>query len=217
MIKRYILTFGGFLLLAMIYLLTLIPLQMVRADLANPTYMKALIVWGALVLLSLGPALSLLIKKIWVFHGTGQAISIKKLQASLLAVNDMHVPLRIKKKRKRLVAGWRYDDPEWCERMAVENISRLYELRLQFNENTNTVTLSDYSRRVNFALCPIRIKTGLFAVPRLFFNIKIKKKYQIDQYNKLLPIDYKFKADEIKSPLVNTILGRGWNVQFSLL
>ena len=217
MIKRYTLTFAGFFLLAMIYLLTLVPLQIVRADLTNPTYMKALIVWGVLVLISLGPALSLLIKKIWVFHGKGRAITIKKLQSSLLAVNEMHVPVRIKKKGKRLIAEWRYDDPEWCERMAAENISRLYELRLLFNENTSTVTLSDRSRRVNFALCPIRIKTGLFSMPRLFFNINIRKNHQIEHYNNLLPIDYKFKAGEIKSPLVNTILNQGWNVQFSLL
>lgn len=217
MIKRYILTFGGFLLLAMIYLLTLVPLLIVRTDLANPTYMKAFIVWGVLVLISFGPALSLLIKKIWLFHGKGRATTAKKLRAFLFSVNEMHMPIRIKKKGKRLVAEWRYDDPEWCERMAAENISKLYEFYLAFNENTNTVTLSDRSRRVNFALCPIRIKTGLFARPRLFFSIKTGKNFTFEQYNKLLPTDYLFNPSEIKSPVVNTILDQGWNVQLSLL
>jgi hypothetical protein len=217
MIKRYIFTLGGFLLLAVIYLFTLVPLLVVRADLASQTYMRALIVWGILVLISLGPALSLLIKKIWFFQGKGRAITMKKLRASLLAVNDMNVPVRVKKKGRRLLAEWRYDDPEWCERMAAEKVSRLYELCLRFNENTNTVTLSDHSRRVNFALCPIRIKTGFFSLPRLFFNIKIKKGSQLEPYSNLLPVDYRFKAAEIKSPMVNTILGQGWNVQFSLL
>lgn len=217
MIKRYFLTFGGFCLLAAIYLLTLLPLLMVRGDLANQTYIKALAVWGLLVLLSLGPALSLLLKKIWFFHGTGEPVSLKKLRASLMEVNEMHVPVRIEEKGKRLIAEWRYDDPSWCERMAEKNVTRLYELRLGFDENTRTVTLADRSRRVDLDLCPIRVKTGFLAVPRLFFAVKTGKNQGIEKYKEVAPSDFQFKPGEIKSPLVNTILAQGWNVRFALI
>lgn len=217
MIKRYTLTFCGFVLLALIYLLTLVPLLIARGDLTNATYMRALIAWGVLMLASLLPALSLLVQKIWFFHGHGRAVSEKKLRATLLGLNEKHIPLRIKKKGKRLMTEWRYDDPEWCERMAAENVTRLYELTFRFNENTNTVILSDRFRRVDFSLAPVRIKRGLFARPGLLFNIKNRKGTGVEQYTNMLPVDYRFRANEIKSPLANTILSLGWNVQISLL
>lgn len=217
MIKRYLLTFMGFFILATGYLFTLLPLLMVRSGLSNQTYLEALAVWGVLVLLSLGPAVSFLLRKIWFFEGTEQSVSLEKLRSTLLEVNKMHGPVRVRKKGKRLIMEWRYDDPAWCERMAAENMSGLYELRLAFNENTRTVTLSDRSRRVDFSLCPIRVKTGFLAMPRLFFGIRPAKEQGLEQYAERRPYDFSFKPGEIKSPLVGTLLSLGWNVQFSLL
>jgi len=217
MIKRYLLTFAGLCLLIIGYLLTLLPLQIIRDDLAAETYLKALLVWGLLVLFSLLPVIALLIKKIWFFHGTGRAVSGKQLRAILLAVNDMALPIRILQKGKRLIGQWRYDDSDWCEYMVAANVSTLYELRLKFEKNTNTVLVSDRFRRVNFDLCPVRVKTGLFALPRPLLGIKKNEKLGIEQYKKMRPSDFQFKPSEIKSPLLNTILAHGWNVQFTLL
>ncbi len=217
MIKRYLLTFMGFFTLATVYLFTLLPLLMVRSGLSNQIYLEALAVWGLLVLLSLGPALSLLLKKIWFFQGTGTPVSLKELRATLMKVNGMHAPVRVLDKGKRLIVEWRYDDSDWCELMAEKNITRLYELRLGFDANTRTVTLSDRSRKVDFDLCPIRVKTGFFAMPRLFFGIRSAEKYGVEQYRERRPSDFLFKPGEIKSPLVGTLLSLGWNVQFALL
>ena len=203
--------------MAVIYLSTLLPLLLVRADLSTPTFLRSLTVWGLMALFSFGPALSFLIKKIWFFQGSGQAVSLHMLRDKLLAVNEMHCPVRVKEKGKRLIAEWRYDDPDWCERMAAESISRLYELRLVFDEHTNTVTFSDRLRKVDLSLCPIRVKTGFFSRPRLFFGIKIGEDQGVEQYTMLRPVDFRFKPSEIKSPIVNTMLDQGWNVRFSLL
>ncbi len=216
MIKRYLLTFMGFFILATIYLFTLVPLLMVRSGLSNQTYLEALAVWGLLVLLSLGPALSLLLKKIWFFQGSGTSVSLKKLRSTLMTVNEMHSPVRVLEKGKRLIVEWRYDDSDWCELMAEKNICRLYELRLGFDENTKTVSLSDRSRKVDFDLCPIRVKTGFLAMPRQFFGIRTAEGYGIEKYRERRPADFRFKPGEIKSPLVGTILSLGWNVQFTL-
>jgi len=216
MIKRYLLTFAGLCLLIIAYLLTLLPLQIIRDDLAAATYIKALLVWGILILFSLLPVVSLLIKKIWFFRGTGRAVSEKQLRALLLAVNEMALPIRILQKGKRLIGQWRYDDPDWCEYMVAANVSTLYELRLKFRESTNTVLASDRSRRGNFDLCPVRVKTSLLAVPRPLFGIRRNEESGIKQHKKMRPSDFQFKPAEIKSPLLNTILAHGWNVQFTL-
>ncbi len=216
MIKRYLLTLMGFFILATIYLFTLLPLLMVRGDLSSQTYMKSLTVWGLLVLLSLGPALSFLLKKIWFFHGTGTPVSLHELQSTLMKINEMHVPVRVREKGKRLRVEWRYDDPDWCEQMAEKKLSRLYELRLDFDENTRTVTLFDRSRTVDFDLCPIRVKAGFFAMPRLVFGTRRMREYGLEKYRERRPSDYLFKPGEIKSPLVGTLLSLGWNVQFGL-
>ncbi len=214
MIKRYLLTFLAFSLLVIGYLLTLLPLQTVRSDLATGTYIKALLIWGVLVALSFVPAVSRTIKKIWVFPGSGEPVPEKDLRAVLLAINTMNVPIRVTEKRKRMLVGWRYDDPQWCERMVAAGLSRIYELRLKFNAKTRTVTVVDRYRRVNFDLCPVRVKTGILALPRPLFLLK--KGRGISTYRQMNPADFHFKPTEIKAPLTATILAHGWNVQFAL-
>jgi hypothetical protein len=216
MIKRYLLTFGGLCLLVIGYLLTLLPLLIVRDDLSTATYFKAMMVWGLLVSFSFLPGVALLIKKIWFFHGSGQSVSEKQLCSILMAVNEMAVPIQIEQKGKRLLAKWRYDDPDWCEYMAAANVSTLYELRLKFQKSTNTVLVSDRFRRVNFDLCPVRVKTGLLAFPRPLLGIKRDNKSGLKQYKKMGPSNFQFKPVELKSPLLNTILAHGWNVRFTL-
>ncbi len=217
MIKRYLLTFMGLFTLATVYLFTLLPLLMVRSGLSSQTYLEALAVWAVLFLLSLGPALSFLLKKIWFFQGTGTPVSLKELRATLMKVNGMHAPVRVLDKGKRLIVEWRYNDSDWCELMAEKKITRLYELRLGFDESTRTVTLSDRSRKVDFDLCPIRVKTGFLAMPRQFFAIRSAERNGIEKYRERRPSDFLFKPGEIKSPLVGTLLSLGWNVQFALL
>ncbi|HHB76490.1 MAG TPA: hypothetical protein ENK84_08090 [Desulfobulbus sp.] len=217
MIKRYLLTFCAFFLLVIGYLLTLLPLQIVRSDLSTATYGKALLVWGILVALSFVPAVAMIIKKIWFFHGTGVPISEKELRAALLTVNRLKIPVRVTEGRKQLIAGWRYDDPYWCEQMVAGHVSRLYELHLRFDEATHTVRVTDRLRKVNFDLCPVRVKTGLLALPRPFFALTRRKNYTIEKYGDMVPSDFSFQPAEIKSPLLNSILARGWNVQFTLL
>lgn len=216
MIKRYLLTFAGFLLLALIYLLSLLPLLLVRADLATANFVQYMTAWGILVMLSLGPALSLIIKKIWFFQGEGPAIALNALQSALLAINEMSGPVRLRKKGKRLIAEWRYDDPKWCECMADKNMVRTYELHLTFDDTVNTARLADRSKKIDLSLCPIRVRTGFFAMPRLFFNIKTGKDNGLEQLANPNPNDFHFKPREIKTPLVNALLDHGWNVRFSL-
>ncbi|HHL34697.1 MAG TPA: hypothetical protein ENJ30_10070 [Desulfobulbaceae bacterium] len=217
MIKRYLLTFGAFFLLVIGYLLTLLPLQVIRSDLSTATYGKALLAWGVLVALSFVPAVAMIIKKIWFFHGTGVPISEKELRAALLRVNGLKIPIRVTEKRKQLVVEWRYDDPDWCEHMVAAHVSRLYELHLRFNEATHTVRVTDRYRKVDFDLCPVRVKTGLLALPRPFFALTRRKSDTIEHYGDMAPFDFSYQPKEIKSPLLNSILARGWNVQFTLL
>jgi len=217
MIKRYLLTLGAFFLLVIGYLLTLLPLQIIRSELSTATYGKALLVWGILVALSFVPAVAMIIKKIWFFHGTGRPIPEKELHAALLRVNKLKIPIRVTEKRKQLIVEWRYDDPDWCEYMVAAHVSRLYELYLRFDDPTHTVRVTDRRRKVNFDLCPVRVKTGLLALPRPFFSLPRRKKYTFENYSNMAPSDFSFTPGEIKAPLLNSILARGWNVQFTLL
>ena len=121
MIKRYLLTFMGFFILATGYLFTLLPLLMVRSGLSNQTYLEALAVWGVLVLLSLGPAVSFLLRKIWFFEGTEQSVSLEKLRSTLLEVNKMH--------ETKSAKGWNIpENPGNGDRKVIGYISRLHLL-----------------------------------------------------------------------------------------
>ena len=96
-------------------------------------------------------------------------------------------------------------------------MTRLYELWLRFDNNTKTVTMTDRARSLNWDLSPITVKTGRLSLPTPFYRVEIGPEWGVENYNDTIPQDFSYTPDEIKAPILNTILKNGWNVRFSLL
>jgi hypothetical protein len=216
MLKRYLQTGSGFILLFFIYFLALVPILVIRTKLENTSFVIAVVIWGLLAGLFFVPAAAMIIRKVWFFNGKGEPIVLDLLQSLLLEVNDLEAPLQVKKQRKRFIITWRLEDQRWCERIEKTGRKRLYELWLSFDNNTKTVTMSDKYRSVNWDLSPVAVKTGWLVLSKPFFQIKTGSEWGVENYEDTMIEDYSFSPEEIKSPILNTILRNGWNVRFSL-
>ncbi|GBE12087.1 MAG TPA: hypothetical protein ENG91_05495 [Desulfobacteraceae bacterium] len=216
MFKRYIYTIFGVVLLFIVYALTLLPILAVRSTLADRELIFALILWGIGAGVFFMPAMATIIKKTWFFPGRGEPVVQELLLSMIMGVNGLNAPVQAKKHRKKLVITWRYKDQAWCERMEKSGMKKLYELWLSFDNNTKTVTLTDKFRSVDWSLGPGRVKTGWLASSRPIFKVAMGNEWGVENYEDTEPDDYAFGPEEIKGPIMNTILKNGWNVRFSL-
>ena len=216
MFKRYAKTFALMLFLLMGYGISLLPLLLVRPHLQVQPFLGALTIWLFFSVLSLPFLLRMIIRRVWFFHGRGEPVIMDLLESMIMGINDFRAPVTARKKRGRLIVSWRCTDPQWCERMALEGIRKNYELRLVFDRNTRTVTMLDRVRSVDFKLCPIKVTTGFLAMPRLYWRIRTGPAWGLKNFESSRADQYRFRPQELKSPIFNAIIANGWNVRFDL-
>jgi hypothetical protein len=188
------------------------------ADRLNPGLAAMLAcLWLALACLSLPVVLQVLLRRVWLFAGSGVAVDEEALRGRLLAINNLDAPVRVVERRRRLVVGWRHDEVQWCELLSRRGLSGLYELHLHIDPRTRTVTLMDRRRPVQFLFCPEGVKTGRPRVVLPFLRLRANRLGSVEQYATMEPFQYDFLPHEIKAPVLGTILASGWNVRFSLI
>jgi hypothetical protein len=138
------------------------------------------------------------------------------LEFMLLGVNDIPNPVRAERKGKRIRLSWHCDDPSWCRWMALANLRQQYELNLEFDAATRTVIMRDRARPVDFALCPVKVRFALLSSPRFFCCVRSKPECGISNFEQIAAEAWRFRPQELKTPVFNTILRNGWNVRFAL-
>jgi len=216
MFKRYLLTLLALLLLPCLYALLLSPLLVLRNSFSSPHYAQILCFWGASALLLMLLIGNNLLKKIWVFHGADKLTLEKQLRQRLLEVNKLNCPVTAIEKRKKIIFTWRYKDIAWCGMLSRMGIGHLYELHCRIDADSRTVFLVDRIRRVDFLICPDRVKTGCKRICLPVLRTGCDRLKNLAQYGALQPHDYDFVSREIKGPVLGTLLEQGWNVRFSL-
>ncbi|WP_153306414.1 hypothetical protein [Desulfogranum japonicum] len=167
-----------------------------------------------MALLCLLPAMSLIIRHIWFFKGTGKTLEMEAMRQKLFSINAMDCPVQVIKKKRSLIVTWNHSDWKWCDYMSCAGMKTLYELCLHFEPATNTVNISDKIRSVYFIVCPDEVKTGLFSWPRPLLNLYTGEKWTIEKYIDCIPPDFSFTPQEIKSPVLGTLRKHGWNIRF---
>ncbi|MDD2467452.1 MAG: hypothetical protein PHI97_26005 [Desulfobulbus sp.] len=216
MLKRYVLSLLCLPLLLAVFLLLLSPLLSLRRSVPSPYYEQGVCLWGALALVLMIFIGNKLLKKIWFFPGANKLSSEKQVREVLLGVNTLACPVKALGKRKKIILTWRSTDPQWCGMFSRLGMERLYELHCRIDADSRTVYLVDRIRRVDFLICPDRVKTGFARICLPFLRVRSNRLETIDQYSSLQMHDYDFYPREIKGPVLGSILACGWNVRFSL-
>jgi len=213
---RYIKTFSGVILYILFCFVALLPVLVIRTNIESIHYTIAVTIWSIGVCLFFFPALAIIIKKAWYFEGKSEPVALDKLQKILLEINKFDAPVSVQSQRKNIIFTWRHQDQSWCQLLEDAKLKKLYELWIYFDNRTKTVTMTDKYRSADWTLSPIKLETGWFAYSKPYFRIATGNAWGVENYADSSPQDYSFSPNEIKSPVLNTIIKNGWNVRFSL-
>ena len=163
------------------------------------------------------PYLNFVAKKVFYFAGEGEPIPGEELRTMIKEINRFNVPVAVQERGNTLVVTWRYIDAEWWEILARAGLKKIYELHIKFNEVKKEATLIDVHKSVSWRAGPsqVRVYGGFFR--GLNFAYEIGKRWGIKENFELGSIyDYQFSPQEIKNPVMNSILRNGWAVRFGM-
>jgi hypothetical protein len=216
MVRRFLAAFG----LVVLYMIAWVP----------PLYLW-ITIWGnndaaiavgaivGMVICMIGfiPYLNFVAKKMFYFSGEGEPIPKEELRTMIKEINRFNVPVTVQERGNTIVVTWRYIDAKWWEILARAGLKKIYELHIKFNEAKKEATLIDVHKSVSWRAGPsqVRVYGGFFRGISLAYEIG--KRWGIKENFELGSVyDYQFSPQEIKNPVLNSILRNGWAVRFGM-
>lgn len=211
--------FVVFLAICLYMLLWVLPVGLAVLLTGGSEEAALVIVLATLVIfpITLIPFMQIVAKRVFYFKGEGSPVPENALRALIVSINDLDAPVMIQEKGDRLLATWKYVDARWWEILAKAGLNQVYELHMKLDAEKKTVTMIDIHKSVSWRAGPsqVRLQGGYFR--GISLTHKIGKQWGIKENFELGKIyDYKFVSDEIKYPIMNTILRNGWDVRFGL-
>ena len=163
------------------------------------------------------PWLNFIVKKVFYFPGEGEPAPLAELLQYLQSINGYDAPVMVEEKMGYLVATWRYAEAKWWEVLAKSGMSKVYQLHMKFDERLKEVVLIDVLKSVDWSVGPadVRLRGGLFR--GVAFEYETGVMWGIRE--NIAPgkvYAYRFDNTEIKYPIMNSIIRRGWGVRFGL-
>ena len=216
MAKRFLAVFG----LMMLYMLVLAAILLIVVSLAQEDERLLLVlILGMLVLsfVALIPYLDWVAKRVFRFRGEGEPVPETALRTQIQAINQFDAPVMVEERKGRLVATWKYVDARWWERLAKAGLTKIYELHVKFDGTQHLVTLIDVTKSVSWRGGPTEVRIGWGLFRGIAFAYEIGKQWGIKESFQLGQVyDYKFAPQEVKMPIMNSILRSGWDVRFGI-
>lgn len=216
MLKRFLTVFG-LMLLYMLVLAGILALVILLAGENDTLILITVLVMMVLAIVILVPYLDQVSKRVFYFKGEGQPISETELRAQIQAINQFDAPVMVEERKDKLVATWKYVDSRWWELLAKAGLTKVYELHIKFDDAQHLVTLIDITKSVSWRAGPTKVRLwgGFFRGIMLAYEIGkqwgIKENFELGKVH-----DYKFVPQEIKMPIMNSILRSGWDVRFGI-
>jgi hypothetical protein len=217
MAKRFLSAFG----LVLLYLIAWVPILFLWITIWEDKNESILVVGvlSATVLIIIGfiPYLDFVAKRAFHFTGEGRAVSEEELCTAIKGINHLEAPVMVQERGKKLVATWKYVDAKWWEVLAKAGLTKVYELHMKFDERKKEVVLIDVKKSVSWKAGPseVRLWGGFFR--GVEFSYEIGKRWGIKE--SFAPggiYSYEFSPQEIKNPIMNSILRNGWDVRFGI-
>jgi hypothetical protein len=177
------------------------------------------VVSGTTLMISFIPFLNWAIK--CNFHYKNNEIPMplpyEDLYQELLNINKIDAPIMTQEKGNKMIITWKYIDAKWWEIFSKVALNASYELLIKFNKEKHYVVLTDIMKRVQWGVGPQAVKFTATYNRGVFVSIEFGKQFGIKEDFTLGKIyDYKFIPSEIKTPVVNMILKKGWDVYFGI-
>jgi hypothetical protein len=213
---RFLRVFGLILLYMLVLAAILFPVILWAGEDVT-LIVSATLVTLVLSVAALIPYLDWVTKRVFRFPGEGDPVSGAELRAAILAINQFDVPVVVEERKDRLVATWKYVEVRWWKFLAKAGLAKSYELHMKLDDAQHLVTLIDVTKSVSWGAGPteVHLRGGFFR--GVIWAYEIGKGWGIKDNFQLGKIyDYTFVPQEIKMPIMNSILRRGWDVRFGM-
>jgi hypothetical protein len=217
MAKKFLQVFGIVLLYMVVWALLIVPVVLWFER--DPDGLALWVLLGMIVLIFVlfVPFFNASVRRVFHFAGIGKPISEAELRARILTLNDFDAPAVVEERGKKLVVTWRYVDARWWELLAKAGLTQTYECHIKLDPRRHEAIVIDVKRSVNWRTGPNDVSIGFFAFRGVDFSIEIGKQWGIrEDFSVGKVYDYKFTTQQIKQPVVNTLLQSGWDVRFAM-
>lgn len=178
----------------------------------------ALVLFGIVgFLAALLPFMHWIAGRVYSFPGEGAPLSETAVRQRLLTIATQDVPVTIEKRGDKLVATWRYADARWWNVLSRSGMTKLYELHIRLNDARKTATLIDVHKSVSWRAGPeqVQLRAGFSRGVDLRYERVIGYGWD-DAFQFGRVVDYRFKNNDIKNPVLNLLVESGWRVKFGL-
>ncbi|MFO7540721.1 MAG: hypothetical protein R6X32_22000, partial [Chloroflexota bacterium] len=217
MLSKFLTVFVYILLFMGIWALLLLPVALAADGENGGCFVALLLLMVVLIFVSFVPFLNIAIRRSFRFPGEGMPVSKSELRQVLLNINQFDVPVTAEERGDTIVFTWRYVDAKWWEILAKAGLKSVYECHVKLNDKKKTATLIDITRSVSWRAGPSGVELGWSGFRGVELGYEIGKAYGLKENFELGKIyDYQFSPQEIKNPVMNTILRHGWEVRFGM-
>ncbi|KKT71860.1 MAG: hypothetical protein UW63_C0006G0001, partial [Candidatus Uhrbacteria bacterium GW2011_GWF2_44_350] len=215
-INKFFQTFAAIIGFMVAYTVIGLPIFLMQNSWPDGVFVILLTVWSVGSVVFFLAFFFWIIGKIWVFHGADvPATPLEVLKNQLLEINSWDAPVEVKETKNGLVFTWKYVDAKWWELFKKAGLIKVYELHAKFNENKDTVYLTDVSKTVSWGVGPTEVRISAQAIHGIQAGFDAAKQLGVKENFSLGTVmDYRFSPSEIKNPVMNTILKNGWDVKF---
>jgi hypothetical protein len=218
MLPKFLAMFGYILLYMLVWALLLLPVALAVNNTKDSWPLLLLLLMTVFIFVLLPPFMQVTIKRTFHFESEGPPAEIAEVRAALLAVNELDAPVTAEQRSpNHIVFTWRYADAKWWEIMAKAGLEKTYECHVKLDEKRQTATLIDVTKSISWRAGPGEARVGVFGFRGVQFSYEVGAAWGIQENFGVGEIyNYRFSPQEIKNPVMNTILRQGWDVRFGL-
>lgn len=141
-------------------------------------------------------------------------VPAETLRSRILALNDLDLPFHVREESNRLVAEWRIADDRWIGLMEAGGLHDIHRIYMELNPERHRVRSLDEHRTVSWS-GGIAHVSGSFWFFRGISFFEYSRGAQLGLFFRngrwtTKAYDYRFVLSEMKTPLVEAIVGSGW-------
>lgn len=142
------------------------------------------------------------------------AVPAETLRSRILALNGLDLPFQVREESNRLVAEWRIADGRWIGLMEAGGLHDVHRIYMDLDPERHQVRSLDVHRTVSWS-GGIAHLSGSFSFFRGISFFEYSRGGQLGLFFRdgrwtSKAYDYRFVLSEMKTPLVQAIVGSGW-------
>ena len=141
-------------------------------------------------------------------------VTAKTLRARILALNGLDLPFHVREESDRLVAEWRIEDSRWIGLMEAGGLYDVHRIYIDLDPEKQQARSLDVRRTVDWSAGIAEVSASFSFFRGISFfdydrGVQLGVFFRDGRWT-MKAYDYRFVLSEMKTPLVQAIVGSGW-------